>query len=127
MFLPDFPSIIHTYFHCPTFIFKTTNPNNIFLLPNPLFGNSKQLTTITTRINLPRRLSSFLIHSHLYHSLSIFFASQHFSLSSSFRLCFQILNNSLSTHSHIHIFIPPPHFKMPGLAFSITTDFTRNI
>ena len=25
--LPDFLSIIHTYFHCPTFCFKTTNPN----------------------------------------------------------------------------------------------------
>ena len=73
MLLPDFFSIIHTHFHRPTFTFKTTNPNNIFLLPSPLFGYSKELTTITTRINLLHRLLSFLIHSHIYYSLSIFF------------------------------------------------------
>ena len=73
MLLPDFLLIIHTYFHCPTFNFKTTNPNSIFLLPNPLFGNSNQLSTITTGINPLRRLSSFLTHSHIYYSLTILF------------------------------------------------------
>ena len=58
MLLPNFLSIIHTYFHRPTFIFKTTNSNN-FLLPNPLFGNSKQLTTIAVRISLHRLLLSY--------------------------------------------------------------------
>ena len=43
MLLPDFLSIIHIYFHRPTFIFKTTNPNNISLIPSPLLGNSNQL------------------------------------------------------------------------------------
>ena len=60
MLLPDFLSIIHTYFHHPTFILK------IFFLPNPLFGNSKQLMTIMTSINFLHCLSSFLIHSHIY-------------------------------------------------------------
>ena len=128
MHLPGFLSIIHTYFHRPTFIFKTTNPNNMLLLPNPLFDNSKQLTTITTRINFLHRFSSFLIHSHMHSSISIFFASQYFFLPSSFRLLFCIPKQlSLSTRSHIHIFIPPPRFKMLRFAFSITIDFTRNI
>ena len=56
----------------PTFIFKKTSPNNIFLLPNPLFGNSKELMTIKTRINLLCCLSSFLIHSHIYYSFNAF-------------------------------------------------------
>ena len=39
-FLPDFLSIIDTYSHCPIFIFKETNLNNIFLFPSPLFDIS---------------------------------------------------------------------------------------
>ena len=66
MLLSDFLSIIHTYFYHHTFIFNTSNPKNIFLLLNPLFGNSKHLTTITTRINLLHCISSFLIHNHIY-------------------------------------------------------------
>ena len=119
--------IIHTYFHCPTFIFKTTNPNNIFLFHNPLFGNSKQLTAITTKINLLHCPSSFLIHSHTYYSLSIFFGLTIFL---PIFLILTLFPNpkqlSLSTHSHIYIFILPSHFKISGIAFSTTTDFTCN-
>ena len=68
-------------------------------------------------------LPSFLIHSHINYLLSIFFASQYFFLSSSFRF----LNNSLFLHSHIHIFISPPHVEISGFTFRIATDFTRNI
>ena len=53
------------HFHHPIFIFKTTNCNNIFLLPKPLFGNSKQLAAIPTQINLLHCLLSFLIHGHI--------------------------------------------------------------
>ena len=65
--LPDFLSIIQNYFHRPTSIFKTTNPNNIFLLPKPLFGNSKQLATFMTRI-------SFLHHLSIFSSIAIYTA-----------------------------------------------------
>ena len=109
MLLLDFLLIIYTYFHRPTFIFKTTNPNNAPLLPSPLLGNSKQLTTITTQINFLHRLPSFLIHSHIYYSLSIFFASQYFFLSSSLQLCFQILNNSLIQHTATSTSLRHPH------------------
>ena len=34
--------------------------------PQPFFGNSKQVTTITTQINLLHYLSRFLIHSRIY-------------------------------------------------------------
>ena len=37
MLLPNFLSIIHTYFLHPTFIFKTTNPN-IFPFPKPFLS-----------------------------------------------------------------------------------------
>ena len=111
--LPDFLSIIHTYFHHLALIFKTTNP--------------KQLTTIITRINFLHRFSKFLIYSLIYLLVS-FFTSQYFFLSSSFRFCFQILNNSLSfyTKPHSHLY-SNTSFKMRRFAFSTNTDFTRNI
>ena len=127
MLLLDFLSIIHTYFYRATFVFKTTNPNNIFLLHNLLFGNSKQLPTILTRINLLHHLSSFLILSHTYYPLSIFFCLTIFFPISLIPTLFPNPKYFLlSTHSDIHIVIPP-RFKMSGFAFSITTDFIRNI
>ena len=115
MLLPNFLSIIHTYFLHPTFIFKTTNPN-IFPFPKPFFDNSKQLSTIMTQVNFLQRLLNFLIHSHILYSLGSFFASQYFFLSSSFWLFLNPKWFSLSTHKHIHTLILPPCFRMCGFA-----------
>ena len=66
-----------------------------------------------------------MIYNHIYYSLSIFFVSQCFFLSSSFLTLFPNPKElSLSTHSYIHIFIPPPRLKMCGFVFSLTTSFT---
>ena len=90
--LPDFPSIIRSYFHLPSFIFKTTNPN-ISPLPSPLFGNSKQLTTIATQINLHHSFPAFWSIAIYTTILAYFSTSQYFFLTSPFWLNFQFVNN----------------------------------
>ena len=104
--LPDFLLIIHIYFYHLTYICKKTNPNNIFLILSLLFGNSKLLMTITTQINFLHCLPRFLIHSHIYYSLGIFFCLI------IFLPVFLILTlfpnpkkQPLSTYIYIHLFL----------------------
>ena len=60
-------------FTTPLSSLRQLTPATSFFSPALLFGNSKQLTNITTRINFLHRFSSFLIHNHIYYSLTIFF------------------------------------------------------
>ena len=125
MLLPDFLSIIHSYFHCPTFIFKTTSPNNI-LLPTfclAILNNSWPSRHQSTFSTASRAFWCIAIYTTL---LSSFFASQFFFISSSFQYCFQILNNFLYAQPRQHLYSTNT-FQNAWFAFSVTTDFTCNI
>ena len=94
MLLLDFLSIIHTYFHHLTSIFKTTNLNDIFFLPNCLaiLINSQPSWHKSAFSTACQAFWSLAIYTTL---LVSFFASQYLFLFSSYWLCFQNLNNSL--------------------------------